>query len=309
MARFTSTYFALDAPCRWQRGNHHGHSTVSDGQDEPLEIVRAYEEEGYHYLALSEHDVLLEPGELQPHTSLCVVPAVEVTSCFGQTLVHLGATAALPARELTPRQIMEEAHAAGGLFVFDHPNWKPRPDYATDELLDTMEGMQGMEIYCGVIERLSGQARATDRWDRLLSKGWRLFGHGTDDQHEPGDHFVAWNCVQWAPDEPLTPAGIVAALRAGRFYASTGVAIKRVGISADGGTAVVESDADEIHWIIRDSVIVRKVRGGCDRLEMDEFARLPGVPADDPRQALYVRAECLGRGHAAAWTQPFWIAA
>ena len=61
----------------------------------------------------------------------------------------------------------------GGLFVFDHPNWTPIED-ATDELLLSMQGMRGMEIYCGVIERLSGVALATDRWDRLLSRGWRL---------------------------------------------------------------------------------------------------------------------------------------
>ena len=305
MPRFTSTYFDLDTPCRWLRGNHHGHSTVSDGSDEPLEIAAAYEAEGYHYLALSEHDCLLDPGGVQPHTNLIVLPAVEVTSCYDQTLVYLGADRELPARELTPREIMEQVHEAGGLFVFDHPNWQPRPNYATDELLDTMEGMRGMEIYCGVIERLPGQARATDRWDRLLSKGWRLFGHGTDDQHEPRDQFVAWNRVQWPMNEEPAAGGIIEALKTGRFYASTGVAIHRAGVDEKGESVLVESDADEIHWITRGSVIVEKVRGGKSRLSMEDLARLSG--ADDPRENLYLRAECLGKGNGCAWTQPFWI--
>ena len=73
----------------------------------------------------------------------------------------------------------------------------------------------GMEIYTGVIERLPGEAKATDRWDRLLSKGWRVFGHGTDDQHRPEDQFLAWNCVPWPLDTPITATGIVAALAAG----------------------------------------------------------------------------------------------
>lgn len=305
MSKFSSTYFEPDVPCRWLRGNHHGHSTVSDGIDEPLVITAAYEAEGYHYFALAEHDCLLKPEELQPHTAMTILPAVEVTSRYNQTLVYLGADRELPARELTPREIMEQVHEAGGLFVFDHPNWQPRPDYATDELLDSMEGLRGMEIYCGVIERLPGQARATDRWDRLLSKGWRLFGHGTDDQHESRDQFVAWNCVQWPMDEAPSPEGIIEALKTGRFYASTGVAIDSVGVDEDGASVLVESDADEIHWIIRGGVIVKKVRGGKSRLSMDELARLAGL--DDPKEGIYLRAECLGNGNKCAWTQPFWI--
>lgn len=125
MPRFTSTYLDLDTPCRWLRGNHHGHSTVSDGRYEPLELVRAYEAEGYHYFALSEHDRLLRASELQPHTSMCIVPAIEVTSCFNQTLLYLGADREFPARQWTPREIMEQVHAAGGLFIYDHPNWRP----------------------------------------------------------------------------------------------------------------------------------------------------------------------------------------
>jgi len=307
MLRFLSTYLNVDVPCRWLRGNHHGHSTASDGQDEPLDQVRAYEREGYHYFALSEHDRLLEANRLQPHTSMCIVPAIEVTSCFNQSLLYLGADRELPAGELTPREIMEQVHAAGGLFVFDHPNWRPRPDYATDALLDTMEGMRGMEIYTGVIEHLGGEAKATDRWDRLLSKGWRVFGHGTDDQHRSDDHFIAWNCVQWPQDEPMTSAGIVSALTEGRFYASTGVTIHRIGVDEDGGRVILESNADEIRWIVCDGAIVKKVQGGRSHLAMDEFARLPDLPEGDPMAAIYLRAECLGHGHAAAWTQPFWI--
>ena len=114
---FESTYLGLDVPCRWLRGNHHGHSTVSDGQAEPLEIVRSYESEGYDYLALSEHDQLLGASQLQPHTSMCILPAIEVTAASGQTLLYLGADRELPAKRLAPREIMQRVHAAGGCGV------------------------------------------------------------------------------------------------------------------------------------------------------------------------------------------------
>ena len=118
MAKFTSSYLSGDGQWRWLRGNHHGHSTVSDGKDEPAALVQVYERADYDYLALSEHDVLFDPTELQAQTSMCLVPAVEVTSSYGQTLLHLGAERALPARQWHARQIMEAAHEAGGLFVF-----------------------------------------------------------------------------------------------------------------------------------------------------------------------------------------------
>ena len=60
MPRFVTSYCDPDTPYRWLRGNHHGHSTVSDGHLSPEENVRLYEEAGYDYLAFSEHDTLLD---------------------------------------------------------------------------------------------------------------------------------------------------------------------------------------------------------------------------------------------------------
>jgi hypothetical protein len=307
MPGFVSTYLPVISSYRWLKGNHHGHSTVSDGQLSPEENIRLYEEAGYDYLALSEHDTLLDVSVFQPHTSMCLVPAIEVTSSSNQTLLYLGADREMPARSWTPKQIMDAAHDAGGLFIYDHPNWRPRPDYTTDELLDTMHGLRGMEIYTGVIERLPGEAKATDCWDRFLSKGWRVFGHGTDDQHDLVDFFIAWNCVQWPQDEPVTSQGIVAACNTGRFYASSGVTITSVGVSEDGQQILIESDADEIRWIIRDGIIAHKVEGGRSVVTMDDLLQWPAIPDADPAQALYLRAECLGHGNKAAWTQPFWV--
>jgi hypothetical protein len=301
--RFHSPYLEGAEPSRWLRGNHHGHSTLSDGTETPEQLLAAYEEAGYDYLALSEHDRFADPGDYAGSTSMCLLPAVEVSSVDGQTLMHLGPPQPLPARALTARQIMDAVHDAGGLFIFDHPNWRPFPDYATDALLDGMEQLRGMEIYCGVIERLEGQALATDRWDRLLTRGWRVWGHGTDDQHAPGDRFIAWNRVQWPAQEPVTAGGLIEALASGRFTASTGVTIEHVGVCDDGACCVVESDGDVVRWIGPGGRIVRKEHGGSGRLEIEELVAACG---DEPG---YARAECLGRGGAVGWTQPFHVEA
>jgi len=296
---FISPYLDVSTPSRWLRGNHHGHSTLSDGHETPQELIDAYVAEGYQYLALSEHDLFVDPDDFL-EAGLCLVPAVEVSSDRGQTLMHLGARSALPARQLTAPQILSTVEADGGLFVFDHPNWTPMPDYAPDDLLLSMEGLRGIEIYCGVIERLSGVASATDRWDRLLSAGKRVWGHATDDQHIDSDRFIGWNCVQWPHERSVTSAEIVEALGTGRFVASTGVTIDRVGVEE--GAAFVSSDADEVHWIGHGGVIVKKELRGTSRVHLDEVIEVG--PGD---QDLYVRAECFGRGASTAWTQPFWV--
>ena len=45
------------AEARWWKGNLHTHSLWSDGNDYPEMIARWYKENGYHFLALSDHNV------------------------------------------------------------------------------------------------------------------------------------------------------------------------------------------------------------------------------------------------------------
>lgn len=46
------------AGTRWWKGNLHAHSFWSDGDDFPEMVVQWYREHGYHFLALSDHNVL-----------------------------------------------------------------------------------------------------------------------------------------------------------------------------------------------------------------------------------------------------------
>lgn len=49
-----------DAPGTWWKGNLHTHSLWSDGDDFPETIVDWYRANGYHFIALSDHNVLAE---------------------------------------------------------------------------------------------------------------------------------------------------------------------------------------------------------------------------------------------------------
>ncbi len=48
---------ATDAPPRWWKGNLHTHTLWSDGNDFPEMVAEWYRDRGYHFLALSEHNV------------------------------------------------------------------------------------------------------------------------------------------------------------------------------------------------------------------------------------------------------------
>src|SRR5688572_24121022 len=53
----TRGLFAAEPP-RWWKGNLHTHSLWSDGDDFPEMITGWYKEQGYHFLAISDHNVL-----------------------------------------------------------------------------------------------------------------------------------------------------------------------------------------------------------------------------------------------------------
>ncbi len=49
----------VEAP-RWWKGNLHTHSLWSDGDDYPEMIIDVYKRRGYHFVALSDHNILAE---------------------------------------------------------------------------------------------------------------------------------------------------------------------------------------------------------------------------------------------------------
>lgn len=53
-----ATVTAQTAQLRWWKGNLHTHSFWSDGDDFPEMVVQWYQDHGYHFLALSDHNVL-----------------------------------------------------------------------------------------------------------------------------------------------------------------------------------------------------------------------------------------------------------
>ncbi len=283
-----------DAPGEWFRGNLHTHTTESDGRRDPGDVCADYAARGYDFLALSDHDVFTDPDGLSPEPSLTMIPAVEV-SANGPHLLHLDAASAIEPHE-DRQAAIDDIVDANGIAVLAHPNWQSSFAHWPQDVMADLEGYQGMEVFNGVIERHPGLAVATDRWDQLLSSGRRIWGFATDDSHAAWDVAQGWISVRAAD---CSRAAILAAIRAGRFYASTGVSITDVAV--DGGRVRVETEnADRIDLVSDHGLRQQTVQGSSATFHL-------------PRQLVhrsehtYVRVECFGPGGARAWLQPMFI--
>lgn len=275
----------------WLRGNLHTHTTVSDGSRSPAEVIADYERRGYDFLAITDHDKFVAPGEYQAGTSMILIPGVEVTA-RGPHILQIGAGEVIEP-DTDRQRVIDAINAAGGMAIYNHPNWQSHFNHFSQELMEQLEGAIGVEVYNGVIERLEGTSLASDRWDRLLSKGKWVWGFGTDDSHKPGDVEIAWIVVQV---QERTAEAILDGIGHGRFYASTGVTIGEIRV--EGRMIHISTEnAQRIRFITKWGVILATIN---DR----EGGWTVPEEADALERLSYIRIECYGAGGCMAWTQP-----
>jgi predicted metal-dependent phosphoesterase TrpH len=218
----------FSTPGRFWRGNLHTHSTLSDGALEPKAVVDAYKKAGYDFMALSDHFVSLFNWPVADTTSF---RSNNFTTLIGAEL-HAPLTSAgelwhilavgLPldfapagAQESGP-QIARRAADAGAFVGIAHPSWSQ---------LTIEDGMNlafadAVETYNHSCAAENDRGEGFYLLDQLLNKGQRLTAFATDDAHfKTADYFGGWVHVK---AESLEPETLLAALKAGQFYASQG---------------------------------------------------------------------------------------
>ncbi|MEX0774908.1 MAG: CehA/McbA family metallohydrolase [Phycisphaeraceae bacterium] len=280
---------------QWLRGNLHTHTNRSDGRRPPQDVLDDYAARGYGYVMISDHDLFTSASDYQQWDArgMILIPGNEITS-NGPHLLHVDADrfiAPSAQRQQVINEVTGETGGAGqGFIIVNHPNWQGKFDHCTIAQMREWVGYVGMEIYNGTIGRLDGSPYATNKWDMLLSEGRRIWGFANDDSHLPKDDVeLGWN-VTYVTQRSV--AGVVAALRAGRFYCSTGVRISDISVS--GRHITIRTDNAR-------RIVALKNIG-------QRFAVADGntIEVDYPEEAKYVRFECWGDGEQFAWTQPFW---
>jgi hypothetical protein len=95
---------AADGQLRWWKGNTHTHSLWSDGNDFPEMIADWYKGHGYHFLALSDHNILSEGERWMKHDDIVLrggEKALEkYVQRFGNNWVEARGTPGMPDYEV-----------------------------------------------------------------------------------------------------------------------------------------------------------------------------------------------------------------
>jgi hypothetical protein len=274
---------------QWLRGNLHTHTTNTDGQNKPQSVIDKYARLGHDFLAISDHDIYTAGKQYRTwnNKGMIMMPGNEI-SASGPHILHVAPDRFV--EPLMPRQeVINRIDEGAGLAVIAHPNWMGEFDGTKITQIQEWVGYHGLEIYNGLINRLQGSPYCTNKWDLMLSQGRRLWGFANDDSHNDDDIGNGWNvvCVR-----ERSVSAIREALKAGRFYASSGVEISRIAVR--GSRVTIETE--NARRIVGVSAFGRRVA------LVDDSA----IALDMQEQWQYVRFECWGDGEQFAWTQPFW---
>lgn len=272
----------------WLKGALHLHTNRSDGCATPEQMIRAYADQGYDFLAITDHDVASDYTGLDA-CGMTLLHGCEV-SASGPHILQIGGWGRpepLPDRQ----EVVNAINAAGGIAVLNHPNLGTDFDHFPFEQMAALRGMVGIEVCNAKVLSIPGNHLATDKWDRLLTRNIVTWGFANDDAHGLDQIGRAWNMVL-ARDR--SPEAILEALRNGSFYASTGVHIEA--IEVDGmRLTVIAPDADAIAVITENGR--RLLTAESQRIEIDV----------GNENTPHVRIECYGRGERMAWSPPLLV--
>lgn len=207
---------------QWYKGNLHTHTTRSDGRKTPEEAIALYRDSGYDFLALTDHWVCSQTAQAG---SLLLLSGCEyntgpdpvsgiyhIVGIGMQTDPGLDRTA-----DWTPQAIIDAIKDAGGLAILAHPAWSLN----TTQHILPLSGLDGTEIYNSVSD-LPHNARPDSSLivDQLASVGRYLPCIASDDSHfYDGEETKSFIRVQ---SKSCSAPDILAAIRAGDFYASQG---------------------------------------------------------------------------------------
>jgi hypothetical protein len=236
----------FDLPGVWLKGNLHTHTNQSDGAWPVEEVLRWHLENGYDFVALTDHDRITIPKSVPAgliHLRSAELSVGRTRQGSPRHCLAIGLTATqIPSGLRDPGEAQAWVWEQGGFAAMAHPYWS---GFSTDELAE-LAGLQAVEIYNHGCAQENDKGHAFAYWDDLLGRGRRIFGLAADDSHfRDSDSGGGWVVVRAAE---RSATGVMGALRDGAFYSTQGPTIE--GLSLDGGRLVVQTSAcAAIYWI------------------------------------------------------------
>lgn len=292
------------------KGGLHCHTTRSDGKLSPEETIRLHYQNGYDFLAITDHRIY-NFKHYAPEVPLTIIPGMEFDDkmfekCKGMRHCHtvcLGhakedgnpyeqderfeSGTAKSQEEYQP--YLDRFHANGNLTIYCHPEWSATPA----RYFDKQQGNFAMEIWnsgCALNNDMDTDAAY---WDELLGQGQKIYGVATDDGHQKEEHCNGWVMV----NAENNINAILDALKDGRFYSSCGPEI--YDFYVEDGKAVIECSPVakiRLHSDKHPTKIVRYQEGLLTRAEFEIGDRYD-----------YVRMTIIDENGKYAWTNPIFL--
>ncbi len=295
----------------WLRCALHAHTTNSDGELAPDFLVRHYEWAGFDVLAITDHWVRTVERSTK---KLLVIPGTELNAqCGGPEhdahvlALGLDTDPVFPEGEFAQLQdVVNWINEANGVAYLAHTYWS---GLRTDQF-EECEGLVGIEVYNAGCDQELGRGDSSLHWDEALERGRLLYGLASDDSHHPGyDSALAWT---WVRAEERSQEAVLAALREGQFYGSSGPLIRELELD-DYGVTVRCSPAASVTLYAgrRTGARVNAGRLGYPNagrvLERSDDGAIVAAHLERPYKPPYGRIEIADAAGRKAWTNPLWI--
>ena len=305
---FRQQAFTGESNKKMLKGGLHCHTTRSDGKCTPEEVIRLHAENGYDFLAITDHRCY-NFTNYAPDSNVLIIPGIEVNAsltnnnglCFHT--VSLG-----PAPEKNGfkqderiesgcvedwkgfQRMVDELKSRNNIAFYCHPDWSRTParsfenieGYFAMEIWNSSSAIEyGMDVDNGII------------WDELLVAGKPIYAVAVDDGHAKERHCNGWVRVKANKDID----SILTALTKGEFYSSCGPEI--YDFYVEGSKFTVKcSPAAKIY-----------IRNGLrpSRMVVSDDASMTEAEIDEPRFTDYVRAVVEDAYGRRAWTNPIYL--
>jgi hypothetical protein len=250
----------LDSPytpkARMYRGQLHAHTTNSDGTQPPAQVMAAYKKAGYGFVAITDHNwITVDPGV----PGILHIQSVENNLESGDEWKRchhenrIGAKTFAPG-DRKPQEVIDRSRSEDGFVQINHPDWPgsyPKHPCWSDEDILAVSGYDAVEAWNASDDDSNNNAEP--RIDYLLSHGRKTFLTAVDDCHDVRAAYCMTSSVNVFADV-LTREEIMANLKAGNFYASSGALVTSVAVSGSRITVMLPKSCD-VEYVIKDGTV------------------------------------------------------
>lgn len=296
----------------WLKGNLHAHTTVSDGNYSPEQIIKMYEQQDYDFMMISDHEVYSDYKQTIP-TTMTMIPGYEASGKknprYQNSIYHLLVISKSEeplykhgtrfskfddSSIASVQTFIDQMIAQNHIVILAHPHWSTL-EY--DEILK-LNNLTGVEIYNGASDVLHNVGNSVVCYDALLRNGSELYALATDDNHngngQNDDSFKGWIEV-YAHSNSVED--ITKAIACGNFYASTGPQIVDVRYDSEN----VEIDFKQgatiyLHDQARNGQVenLKRDLNGTVKFKLNGYEK-------------FVRLEVINANGQCAWTNPIYL--